>query len=178
MVTARRRDRQRSGERDNPSPRPCHRAPAADYRSRARRLRARFQGQPALLQQSLRALSRDCDAARGVGRRTGVVTPALTAVFEVSEETTRRFSRMVGEHLEGQILRFERRQLLIRAASRMGIDRFQANLIIAAVQHAQMPGGRAPEDGRDSVGGRMMGVALFLLVQGAMALALWRILGL
>ena len=115
MVTARRREGPRAGGRDNPSPRPCQHAAGDQYRHRARRLRAQFHGQPALLQQSLRALSRDCDAA-GKARPASLVTPALTAVFEVPEETTRRFSRMVRDRVEGQILRFDERQLLIRAA--------------------------------------------------------------
>jgi hypothetical protein len=130
-------------------------------------------------------LSRDCDAA-GVAapgsdpfvarRHTGIVGPSLTAVFEVSPETTRRFSRLVRDHLEGQILRFDQRQLLIRAAGRMGIDRFQATLIIAAVQHAQPSQGDADETPAASVAGWAPRLVLFLVIQAAITIALWRFL--
>jgi hypothetical protein len=84
---------------------------------------------------------------------------------------------MVRDQLEGQILRFDQRQLLIRAAQCMGIDRFQANLVIAAVQHAQPPAGHEDDNGGATWGGWRVTLAVFLLTQAAIALALWRILG-
>jgi hypothetical protein len=85
---------------------------------------------------------------------------------------------LVRDHLEGQILRFEPRQLLIRAAGGMGIDRFQANLIIAAVQHAQP----APPHAREAAQaprspsfpwGASAAVAVFLIVEAVTAFAVW-----
>lgn len=154
---------------------PSPRAAGEAYRQQARRLRARLRGQPVLLQQSLHALSRDCDAARRPSL-VEEVTPPLTAVFEVSPETVRRFSRTVRDHLEGQILRFEPRQLLIREAGRMGIDRFQANLIIAAVQHAQAPGDPVDEAAPAPAAGWRLTLAIFALTEAAIALGVWCIL--
>ena len=176
MVIARRRGWTTAGERDRPSPQPGQHAGSDAYRQQARRLRARFHGQPTLLHQSLRALSRDRDNAACIARPVTVVTPPLPAVFEVSPETVRRFSRMVRDHLEGQILRYEPRQLLIRAAGRMGIDRFQANLIIAAVQHAQ-PATAAVDSAPAAPMSRWIpGAVMFLLIQAAVAALVWQLI--
>ena len=174
MVTARRRECPQAYGHDRPSSLPRHHSGVHSYRQQARRLRARFRGRPALLQESLQTLSRNCDAAQPA-RPASVGTPALTAVFEVSPETVRRFSRMVRDRLEGQILRFEPRQLLIRAAGRMGIDRFQANLIIAAVQHAQTPREHAELSAQAPAAGWRLILAIFLLTEVAIAFGLWRI---
>lgn len=45
------------------------------------------------------------------------------------------FAALVRERMDGPVLRYSRRTDLIRAAERSGIGRFEANLIIAAVQH-------------------------------------------
>jgi hypothetical protein len=56
------------------------------------------------------------------------------------------FSRAVAQAMEGPILRYSRRQRLLQLAARLGVGRFEANLIIARVQHqtrhASLP--RAP----------------------------------
>src|SRR5688572_20280608 len=108
MVKARRIPRPDAGKRDRPSPCQGHRADADAYRRQARRLRARYHGQPARLQQSLCALSHTCDATRGV-RPADLAPPPLTAVLEVPPESLRKFSAIVRDQLEGQILRFEPR---------------------------------------------------------------------
>jgi hypothetical protein len=48
-----------------------------------------------------------------------------------------RFERQVARELQGSILRYSRRQALLKAAEAMSIGRFEANLIIAVVQHRQ-----------------------------------------
>jgi len=48
-----------------------------------------------------------------------------------------RFAIFVDEHLESGLLRGSQRQKLVRAADRAGIERFEANLIIASRQHRQ-----------------------------------------
>lgn len=45
------------------------------------------------------------------------------------------FAALVRERMDGPVLRYTHRTCLIRAAERHGIGRFEANLIIAAVQH-------------------------------------------
>ncbi len=46
-----------------------------------------------------------------------------------------RFAESVVRAIEGGTLRYSRRQKLLREANRLGIERFEANLIIAVVQH-------------------------------------------
>ena len=50
-------------------------------------------------------------------------------------EAAARFAALVRQHLGGPVLCYEDRQSLLRAAAGLGIGRFDANLIIAAVQH-------------------------------------------
>jgi len=84
---------------------------------RARRLRAEFSRQPGRLHRALRELS-----------EAGAPVSAPPA----SED---QFAAMVAEALSEGVLRYSSRLLLIRRAMALGIDRFQANLIIASVQH-------------------------------------------
>jgi len=53
----------------------------------------------------------------------------------VGGEAAERFAGLVPQHLDGPVLCYEDRQSLLEAARRLGIGRFEANLIIAAVQH-------------------------------------------
>ena len=178
MVKARRRAGLAAEQRDRPPrpPRAC--APADLYRRQARRLRGRFYGQPARLQQSLRVLARDYDAQRGIGSQQSMaeVRDPVPAVFAVPQDAADKFTAMVRDRLEGQILRFDERQFLLGAAGRMGIDRFRANLIIAAVQHAQARGAGEEVATRSTGAGWGVPLALFLLVQAVIAFALWRLI--
>jgi hypothetical protein len=47
----------------------------------------------------------------------------------------RAFSRHVAERLNGRLLRYSQRMEFLKAAERLHINRFRANLIIAIVQH-------------------------------------------
>jgi hypothetical protein len=100
---------------------------AAAYARSARRLRAKWKDQPARLHRELRDL------------------PPLSAAKAPAQETaspTGRhavFAAMAGDSLEGGLLRYSARLRLIAAAARMGIERFEANLIIAAVQNRARP---------------------------------------
>ena len=57
------------------------------------------------------------------------------AVVALPLGAAQSFSGLVREHLDGPVLRYSHRANLLRAAERSGIGRFEANLIIAAVQH-------------------------------------------
>jgi hypothetical protein len=48
---------------------------------------------------------------------------------------SRAFAADVASRLEGPVLRHSQRRRLLKTAQRAGIGRFEANLIIAAVQH-------------------------------------------
>jgi hypothetical protein len=53
----------------------------------------------------------------------------------------RNFADLVAARMIGTVLPFSERESLVKAAARHGINRFEANLLIAAVQH-QMGAGR------------------------------------
>ena len=55
----------------------------------------------------------------------------------VTSAIERGYAAHVATRVRGQILRYSDRLDLLRAAERLGINRFRANLIIATVQHEQ-----------------------------------------
>jgi len=91
------------------------------YRRHARRIRATLAHAPATRMRALRELAHHHDAA--TGRRVAPAAPAAT------------FAELVRERMDGPVLRYSHRTRLLREATRRGIGRFEANLIIAAVQH-------------------------------------------
>ena len=100
--------------------------PPVDYRRVARRVRCRLGNDPISKQCALAALARQADRARRL---------AAPEVIPNPDNGVRAFAQAVSTAMEGPILRFSRRQQLIRQAQRLGIRRFDANLLIAAVQH-------------------------------------------
>jgi hypothetical protein len=104
------------------------------YRAAARRLRGRFAGDPVRLQRSLLELARREDASsKDADGRVGPPVRPLQGL--VDGTASERFGAMVERHLDGPVLCYSERQSLLRAAARLGIGRFEANLIIALVQH-------------------------------------------
>jgi len=75
--------------------------------------------------------------------RVAATIPSPTQPIDWSSSTVigrrspiaREFADSVVEHLVGNLLPYSARQDLIRQATDKGITRFEANLIIAAVQH-------------------------------------------
>ena len=63
--------------------------------------------------------------------------------------------------MEGAVLRYSRRMELLRSARRLGIGRFEANLIIATVLHRRGDGAAAEES---ASAGRGWGEAVFVFV--------------
>ena len=61
--------------------------------------------------------------------------PPPGPVATLPEGAAGRFAHLVRERMDGPVLRYSHRTRLIRAAEQRGICRFEANLIIAAVQH-------------------------------------------
>lgn len=140
------------------------------YCSRARRLRARYGGDASRLYGALRALAAEVDApvaalrgevarpvdrdavvVRRIGRgptddRTGVAA-LLVGLSPACESAVRRFVPIVRDAAEGvagrtETLTYDGRVRLLRQADAMGIKRFHANLVIAAVLHGNGAGGR------------------------------------
>jgi hypothetical protein len=96
------------------------------YRREARRLRATLHERPSALYTQLRELADRSDA--------------LTAAkSSVPQSGVADFALRVARHLQNGILPYSDRLALLTAASEWGIDRFEANLIIAAVQNRLRP---------------------------------------
>jgi hypothetical protein len=77
------------------------------------------------------------------------------------------FAAMVHEALDGGILRYTQRLRLLKAAASMGIGRFDANLIIATVQHrfGQPPAAEPTADSTPRQGWLPL-LLVFLCIQG------------
>ena len=94
--------------------------------------------------------------------------------FPTSSDRT--FTALVGRTLQAQgrsPLRYSQRLELLKEAGRRGVGRFEANLIIASVQHklgltTALPPARRPL--------RLPGILAFLLVQSMIIWGLWRVL--
>ena len=84
------------------------------------------------------------------------------------------FADIVVGQLVGTVLPWSRREKLIRAASAHGITRFEANLIIATVQH-QLGVGRRRDDAKPSrLSMRIAtGFAMFAIIQAGIIAAVW-----
>jgi hypothetical protein len=106
------------------------------YRREARRLRWHYANRPAELYNSLRELSARQDRTQQINQSDALAEfcPLPERVVDVSGDS-RRFAQIVAGELEQGVLRFSARQRLLSAAERNGMGRFQANLVIAAVQH-------------------------------------------
>ena len=101
-----------------------------------------------------------------------VAVPSLPEVRDGAAQ----FADLVMASLDGPVLRYSQRLVLVREAERRGIGRFEANLIIAAVLHRQ---GLAQEYEIPPVGGRSEWVAPVLTVvglQSAIVLGAWWVL--
>jgi hypothetical protein len=96
------------------------------YCRTARRLRHRLRHSPAALHVSLRSLK----PAQPVDVRPLRKVPSI-----LDAPAAEKFAILVKYSLIGTLLPYSARQALIRKAGRMGIGRFDANLIIATVQH-------------------------------------------
>jgi hypothetical protein len=90
----------------------------------------------------------------------------------------RDFADIVADRLVDTVLPWNQRETLIRTASERGITRFEANLIIAAVQNQLSVGRRRGEYvRRRSLMARIAGaVGIFLAVQAGIFAAAWYLL--
>ena len=91
-----------------------------EYRRRARRLRAVHAANPERLYRSLRELA--------AAQTQAVIKKPVNGVAQ-------DFADRVRQSMDGPVVRYSMRRELLREADAQGIGRFEANLIIAAVQH-------------------------------------------
>lgn len=148
-----------------------HVHPTADDLCRAARaLRARLAGSPRKLHAALEQLV--------VRPPTARIVPS--PVPPPAEQARMRFARDVLERLDGPILRYSMRLELYKLARRKGLSIFEANLVIAQVQHAA-GAGRADDvaDGRPTPdspgGGRLVLLLAAAATQAAILGAGWAI---
>jgi hypothetical protein len=99
---------------------------------------------------------------------------AGSAVLGERSAMAREFADLVASQLVGTVLPWSDREKLINAAAMQGINRFEANLIIAAVQHQMGIGRKRGEAKRSRFSARFAaGVAMFLVIQAGIIAAVW-----
>ena len=152
-----------------------------EYRRQARRLRCRYAGRPDRLQRSLKTL-----ATRAVPRTSAPdvrddgrsIDPHPQ--FRASGGPAAAFARHLAREIPSTgILTYSSRLSLLRHAQKIGVRRFEANLLIAAVLERRRQAGRSFPDDADAPGqpGPLVStVVTFLLVQGAVVLGAWWLL--
>ena len=135
--------------------------PTHAYRRNARKLRGRFADRPLELYRSLRELSDRHDQIRN-----------LSAASEPSTPTS-EFAAEVREFLQRGMITYSTRQDLLKSAEMHGIARFEANLIIAAMQH-RMP--IVSSEITPPTVSRLSIVLGFVMSQLALLVTLWALL--
>jgi hypothetical protein len=130
------------------------------YRREARRLRSRLTGKPDELYGSLRQLSERYDRLYSPPTR-------------IPRTPIEGFADLVTREVRAGLLPYSNRLGLLATAGQLGIGRFEANLIIASVQHRYAASGERPfsEDRRSS--GRFVNLLVFLLAQTTIVLLAW-----
>lgn len=134
------------------------------YRRQARRLRATLRHRPLELHASLRNLARYHDAAR-------------RKIPQAAPTPANRFANEVTKQLGDGVLPYDTRLAMLRRADHLRIERFEANLIIAALQN-RMSISQLPIASRIRRQ-RLRGIApfvVFALVQASTLLAAWLLL--
>jgi hypothetical protein len=140
---------------------PEHFPEQAEYCRRSRRLRALFGHQPVRLYQQLKQLGLETDAQ-----------PRFDANEPAPTGPAAAFATAVASQLTGPVLPYSQRLALLHEADQHGIPRFEANLIIAAVQHrAEYPALPTASTSRRLPS--LVAVLLFLLVQSTILLTAW-----
>jgi hypothetical protein len=149
----------------------------ADYVRAARRLRARFGGDLAKIHASLQRLN-DPSPSRIFWPIARSNDWSASAILGRRGPAARAFADRVLNRLVGPLLTWTDRQILLGQAADLGLRRFEANLIIAAVQHAQPAGGRPQpmQMPRLNLSALLASIATFLFVQFVIIAAVWRLL--
>ena len=145
-------------------------ASAVAYCRAARRLRGRLADRPVRLHRALRELGMT-EAAPALARRAGDVAAEPVGLAG-------GFAAEVERRMDGPVLRLAQRRTLLAKAQRMGIGRFEANLVIAAVQHERRagPGPRQTTSAlNNGYGAGAASALLALMLQALIAWGAWRV---
>lgn len=130
----------------------------------ARKLRATYARQPAEMHRQLSRLT----LAGGESR------PDAGDVACSAERAYRRLVERTLRHEAPLVLRYSARLELLKQAARRGIGRFQANLIIASVEHELRAGQNAPSPRASSLS-LASALLVFATVQSAILAGLWHL---
>ena len=147
----------------------------AAYCRRARRIRARLGHDPARMHRALREAhggQRVEGGTRPVRRVRRASTIPASLTFQANPVVVEAFAADVERAMEGAVLRYSRRTELLRSARRLGIGRFEANLIIATVLHRRGDVAAVAEPASAGRGWEET-VFVFLVIQVVIAGAVW-----
>ncbi|MGH7177966.1 MAG: hypothetical protein ACREJC_11340 [Tepidisphaeraceae bacterium] len=110
------------------------------------------------------------------GKSRNDITPVIGLRLATSgaPHAARGFAEGVASRLDGAVLRYSDRVQLLKRAAHLGITRFDANLIIAAVQYRAGPAIRHKP--RVKAPTLVSPVAVFALLQCAIAAGAWLML--
>jgi hypothetical protein len=75
---------------------------------------------------------------------SNVPSPRAAAPIPSYGDRSTQFAALVAGQAFGSVLCYSQRLALLRTAARLGLSRFEANLIIASVQHGREPREAAP----------------------------------
>jgi hypothetical protein len=102
------------------------------YRREARRIRAEYRGDPASIHRHLAKLAaKSTPVLENPGHRDW----SASAILGHRGPAARQFADLVATQMVGPLLPWSARRNLLREAARSRITMFEANLIIATVQH-------------------------------------------
>jgi len=138
------------------------------YRRQARRLRSVFRDQPLQLHLSLKQLSDRHDVAHRERHSRGVFAFA-------ARDHSATFADQVARQIRGRVLPYSRRLALLQAGQKLGISRFHANLIIAAVQHRLGEATQPASGARWGWSPKLTPLLFFLVIQSVILLGFWQI---
>ncbi len=97
-----------------------------------------------------------------------------SAVLGDRSAKARTFADLVASQLVETVLPLSQRESLIRLAARQGINRFEANLIFAAVLNQLEFGRKRPAPPPPKRAGRIAaGIAMFVVIQAGIVAAAW-----
>lgn len=98
----------------------------------------------------------------------------LEHVLRVPAAIVHGFAEAVADALVAGVLPYADRQRLLRRAARLGIGRFDANLIIASVQHRESPTSidRPIRQGHAAARGGTLGMVAWVLATESVLIAL------
>ena len=112
------------------------------------------------------------ESAAMVARQTATIASGLQTSVGLVEEFSDRVRDLLGEG----ILRYDQRKALYRDAAELGIDRFEASLIIAAIEHRHGLQRNPPSRAKPRPGKPVIAIVSGILILEAIILTIARTL--